>query len=266
MVTMEGTFRIVNIKYHQAITIPGYHTGAVVGWRQPHQPNQQWFIRRAGDKFHIEDCLYGRYLVPEYTGRGARVNLGRYPANWEILSVGENKYIFKVAGHDLLLDLHGPEDGAEIHVWQRNITEPQKIWKLDKLSDFAGNAPEAFSAASKDTLIGRLTEQLEEKDSQLTEQEERIDNQAQEIQQLKTEITEKDQQLKELNQAINKLLVRMADGNADILTDLQTNSAGNVESEISSLREQVSRMESVLSQWKGIGDIHEMPNNISSEA
>ncbi|CAE6474733.1 unnamed protein product [Rhizoctonia solani] len=153
-----------------------------------------------------------------------------------------------------------------IHVWQRNITEPQKIWKLDKLSDFAGNAPEAFSAASKDTLIGRLTEQLEEKDSQLTEQEERIDNQAQEIQQLKTEITEKDQQLKELNQAINKLLVRMADGNADILTDLQTNSAGNVESEISSLREQVSRMESVLSQWKGIGDIHEMPNNISSEA
>ncbi|KDN36992.1 hypothetical protein RSAG8_10445, partial [Rhizoctonia solani AG-8 WAC10335] len=55
MVTMEGTFRIVNIKYHKAVTIPGYHTGAVVGWQQPHQPNQQWFIRPAGDKYHIED-------------------------------------------------------------------------------------------------------------------------------------------------------------------------------------------------------------------
>ncbi|CAE6438575.1 unnamed protein product [Rhizoctonia solani] len=264
MVTMEGTFRIVNIKYHKAITIPGYHTGAVVGWRQPNQPNQQWFIRRAGDKYHIEDCLYGRYLVPEFTGRGARVNLGRYPANWEILSVGDNKYIFKVAGHDLVLDLHGSEDGAEIHVWQRNITEPQKIWRLDKLSDFAGNAPEVFSAASKDALIGRLTEQLEEKDNQLTEREEQIDHQAQEIQELKKDITEKNQQLSELNQAINKLLVRMADGKADIMTDFQTSSATNVESEVSSLREQVSRMESALSQWKGIGGIHEMPNNISS--
>ncbi|CAE7137788.1 unnamed protein product, partial [Rhizoctonia solani] len=230
----------------------------------PHQPSQQWFIRRAGDKYHIEDCLYGRYLVPEYTGRGARVNLGRYPANWEILSVGDDKYIFKVAGHDL--DLHGGENGAEIHIWQRNVTEPQKIWKLDRLSDFAGNTPEVFSAASKDALIGRLTEQLEEKDGQLAEQEERIDNQAQELQELKKESAEKDQQLSELNQVINKLLVRMADGKGDAMADFRRNSEGGVESEVSSLREQVSRMESFLSQWKGVGEIHEMPNNMTLQA
>ncbi|KAH7329795.1 hypothetical protein B0J17DRAFT_632543 [Rhizoctonia solani] len=256
MVALEGTFRIVNIKYHKAITIPGHHPGTIVGWQQPHQPNQQWFIRRAGDKHHIEDCLYGRYLVPEFTGRGARVNLGRYPANWEILSVGDNKYVFKVAGHDLVLDLHGSENGAEIHVWQRNITEPQKIWKLDRLSDFAGNTPEVFSVASKDALIGRLTDQLEEKDNQITGQEERIDNQAQEIQELKRGIAEKDQQLNELNQAVNKLLIRMAEGD-------EANSTGHMQSEMSSLREQVSRMESVLSQWKGIENGHEIPNNVS---
>ncbi|CAE6419682.1 unnamed protein product [Rhizoctonia solani] len=263
MVALEGTFRIVNIKYHKAITIPGHHPGTVVGWQQPHQPNQQWFIRRAGDKHHIEDCLYGRYLVPEFTGRGARVNLGRYPANWEILSVGDNKYVFKVAGHDLVLDLHGSENGAEIHVWQRNITEPQKIWKLDRLSDFVGNTPEVFSAASKDALIGRLTDQLEEKDNQITEQEERIDNQAEEIQGLKRDIAEKDQQLNELNQAVNKLLIRMTEGNVYIMEDNQTNSTGRVEGEVNSLREQVSRMESMLSQWKGITNGHEIPNNIS---
>ncbi|CEL61575.1 hypothetical protein RSOLAG1IB_10139 [Rhizoctonia solani AG-1 IB] len=142
MSSIEGTFRIVNVKYHRAVTIPAYHTSTVVGWQPPHQPNQQWFIRRAGDKYHIEDSLYGRYLAPDYIGRGARVNLGRYPVNWEILSVGENKYVFKMAGEDLVLDLHGSENGAEIHVWQRNITEPQKIWTLEKFSGFTGNAPE----------------------------------------------------------------------------------------------------------------------------
>ncbi|KAJ1305857.1 hypothetical protein OPQ81_010580 [Rhizoctonia solani] len=262
MVAIEGTFRIVNIKFDKAITIPGYNTGTVVGWEQPNQPSQQWFIRRAGDKYHIEDCLYGRYLVPEYTGRGARVNLGRYPANWDVLSVGDNKYIFKVAGHDLVLDLYGSENGAELHVWHRHITEPQKIWRLDKLSGFAGNAPETFSAASKDALIGRLSEQLEEKDSQIIEQEERIYNQAREIEERKRETAEKDKQLNELNQAVNKLLIRMAGADIGIPGDPPTSSTGRVESEVNSLREQVSRIESVLSQWRGMGDRREMPNNM----
>ncbi|CAE6491381.1 unnamed protein product [Rhizoctonia solani] len=287
MANIEGTFRIVNIKYNKAVTIPAYHTGTVVGWQAPHQPSQQWFIRRAGDKYHIEDSLYGRYLVPDHMGRGARINLGRYPVNWEILSVGEDKYVFKVAGHDLVLDLDGSEDGAKasiciIHVWQRNITEPQKIWTLEKLrlvfmfalkwisiayifgSGFAGNAPEAFSAASKDALIARLTDQLDERENQIAEQEERIENQIQKIQELRREAETRNQYLEELNLAINKLLVHLAEGNA-CSSITQLNSDGRMESEVGTLREKLSRIESALSQWRGVGDISERPNNMISE-
>ncbi|KAF8740345.1 Ricin-type beta-trefoil lectin domain-like, partial [Rhizoctonia solani] len=264
MENIEGTFRIVNIKYNKAITIPAYHPSTVVGWQAPHQPNQQWFIRRAGDKYHIEDSLYGRYLVPDYTDRGARINLGRYPVNWEILSVGENKYVLKVAGHDLVLDLHGSEDGAEIHVWQRSITEPQKIWILEKLSGFSGNTPEVFSAASKDALIARLTDQLDERENQIAEQEERIENHIQEIQELKREAETRNQHLEELNIAVNKLLIRLAEGNASTPIT-QPSSNDHIESEVSTLREQVSRIESALSQWRGVGDISERPNNMTSE-
>ncbi|KAF8706743.1 Ricin-type beta-trefoil lectin domain-like, partial [Rhizoctonia solani] len=269
MANIEGTFRIVNIKYNKAVTIPAYHTGTVVGWQAPHQPNQQWFIRRAGDKYHIEDSLYGRYLVPDHMGRGARINLGRYPVNWEILSVGEDKYVFKVAGHDLVLDLDGSEDGAKasiciIHVWQRNITEPQKIWTLEKLSGFAGNAPEAFSAASKEALIARLTDQLDERENQIAEQEERIENQIQKIQELRREAETRNQYLEELNLAINKLLVHLAEGNA-CSSITQLNSDGRMESEVGTLREKLSRIESALSQWRGVGDISERPNNMISE-
>ncbi|CAE6473410.1 unnamed protein product, partial [Rhizoctonia solani] len=218
MENIEGTFRIFNIKYNKAITIPAHHPSTVVGWQAPHQPNQQWFIRRAGDNYHIEDSLYGRYLVPDYTDRGARINLGRYPVNWEILSVGENKYVFKVAGHDLVLDLHGSEDGAE----------------------------------------------LDERENQIAEQEERIENQTQEIQELKREAETRNQHLKELNIAVNKLLICLAEGDARAPIT-QPGSNGHIESEVSTLREQVSRIESALSQWRGVGDISERPNNMTSE-
>ncbi|QRW25182.1 carbohydrate esterase family 9 protein [Rhizoctonia solani] len=222
MENIEGTFRIVNIKYNKAITIPAYHPSTVVGWQAPHQPNQQWFIRRAGDKYHIEDSLYGRYLVPDYTDRGARINLGRYPVNWEILSVGENKYVFKVAGHDLVLDLHGSEDGAEILI--------NPLHRVTFGSGFSGNTPEVFSAASKDALIARLTDQLDERENQIAEQEERIENQIQEIQELKREAETRNQHLEELNIAVNKLLIRLAEGNASAPIT-QPSSNDHIESE-----------------------------------
>ncbi|GAB1523571.1 hypothetical protein RhiTH_006721 [Rhizoctonia solani] len=131
-------------------------------------------------------------------------------------------------------------------------------------SGFSGNTPEVFSAASKDALIARLTDQLDERENQIAEQEERIENQIQEIQELKREAETRNQHLEELNIAVNKLLIRLAEGNASAPIT-QPSSNDHIESEVSTLREQVSRIESALSQWRRVGDISERPNNMTSE-
>ncbi|CEL61576.1 hypothetical protein RSOLAG1IB_10140 [Rhizoctonia solani AG-1 IB] len=81
----------------------------------------------------------------------------------------------------------------------------------------------------------------------MAEQEERIESQVQEIQELKQQAEAKNQQLKELNQAVNKLLVRLAEADAYTLPGHQV-SEGRMESEVNTLREQVSRIEIKLSQ------------------
>jgi hypothetical protein len=104
-----GTYRIVNLRDRTAITIPGYNDGTIVGGKP--LMNQirrygallvvpcftlitpKWFVRRSGNNYHIEDCVYGRYIVTDSTSRGARASLGRYPTPWEIVPLKANTYL-----------------------------------------------------------------------------------------------------------------------------------------------------------------------------
>ncbi|KAJ1305866.1 hypothetical protein OPQ81_010589 [Rhizoctonia solani] len=251
-----GTYRIVNKRHGTAITIAPGHPGTIVGWRAPNQPNQKWLIQCSGKSYRIKDSMYGRYISPDSMSRGARVNLDGYPTDWEILPFGTNEFLIKLAGDDLVLDLHGSSNGSEIHVWQKGGVANQKVWKLEKLSDFAGNESENdwYSLiATKDKLITRLTEQLEQKDNQLATRD-RV------IQEQRKEIEQKEQQFNHMREELNKAHARSTGSNESKEPASGVTSDSSLQSEVVTLREKLSRLESLMNQW--LDKENKRPNNM----
>jgi chromosome segregation ATPase len=97
-----------------------------------------------------------------------------------------------------------------------------------------------------------MVEQLDQKDQQLAEQTKQLEEQTREIQEQKKMIEEKDEQLVQANQQVNDMLVRVAQSEpvyegwiakADI-----SDEGENAQSEVTSLREKVGRLESMIDQ------------------
>ncbi|CAE6463856.1 unnamed protein product [Rhizoctonia solani] len=228
-----GTYRIVNKRDGKAITIPANLPGTIAGCKPPNSPNQKWFVRCSGNYYHFEDCLYGKFIAPDHTKHGTRVSLERYPVDWEILPLGINQYLIKLVGHDLALDLHG--DG-EVHCWSQDGTIPQRLWRFERLSDFTGDSPKNSSdltnvLATKDKVIARLTELLEQKERKIQEQ--------------RREILQKEREISQLNSC----------------TANPTASGSSGQSEADALREKVDRLELLLNRWMDQGN--NRPNNSS---
>ncbi|CAE7208879.1 unnamed protein product [Rhizoctonia solani] len=214
----------------------------------------QWFVRRSANYYQFEDCLYGRSIVPDNPTPGTRVNLGRYPINWEILSYGANEYLIKLVGYDLILDQHFDN---EIHCWPRDGDAPQKRWKFERLSDITDDAlklEDTSAMPMKDNLFARLTERLEQKDSQLVtlnrvihEQREVIERGAKELARVR----------EELNVA-NARLAERDEFNGAAANAPPSNPS---QSEIASWREELNRLESLLNNLSG--ESNQRSNNLS---
>ncbi|KAH7329796.1 hypothetical protein B0J17DRAFT_679685 [Rhizoctonia solani] len=235
-----GTYRIISKLNGKAITIPAGQPGTIAGCQAPNSPNQKWFVRRSGNNYQFEDCLYGNSIAPDNTKSGTRVNLERHPVYWEILPVGADEYLVKLVGHDLVLDLHAND---EIHCWSI-MTVPQRLWKFERLSGFAGNTPNndpVSTISVKDNLIARLNERIEQKDDQLATQN-RV------IQEQRLKIEQASQQLAQTREELNIVNARLAERNEcnrATGSDLSRNPDRN---EIVLLREKVDRLESLMSR------------------
>ncbi|EUC56442.1 hypothetical protein RSOL_179460 [Rhizoctonia solani AG-3 Rhs1AP] len=238
MSTIEpGIYRIISKLNGKVITIPTNNPGTISG-AAPKLQNQKWIIRRSGDYYQFEDCLYGKSIAPDNTSYGTRVNLECYPANWEIIPSGANEYLIKFVGHDLVLDLHAND---EVHCWSANGV-PQRLWSFERLSGLTGNIPENGSSpiiSMKNGLIAHLTEQLKQKDDQLTARDQAIQEQMMAIEQGAKELT---RMREELNIA-NARLAERKDCNEATSSALSSNSTQN---EVALLRERLDRLESLL--------------------
>ncbi|CUA74175.1 hypothetical protein RSOLAG22IIIB_11009 [Rhizoctonia solani] len=235
-----GTYRIINKRDSKAITIPDNQLGTIM-CKPVNRPNQKWFVRRSGNYYQFEDCSYGKYIAPDNTKLGTRINVERHPVEWEILPHHNNEYVIKLVGHDLVLDSHSDE---EVHAWQRNETVQQRLWKFEWLSNFSGDSSRNrtdLTSVTKDKLITRLTEQLEQKDIQLAVQDRMI-------QEHRRDIVQKEQEITRVNGELNRALISLARRNESI--GFPENPIDNcAENEIGILREKVDRLESLLNKY-----------------
>ncbi|KDN34258.1 hypothetical protein RSAG8_12647, partial [Rhizoctonia solani AG-8 WAC10335] len=235
-----GIYHIINRLSGKAITIPEDNLGTITGCSF-NSPNQKWFVRRSANYYQFEDCLYGRFIAPDNTNRGTRVNLGRYPINWEILPSGVNEYLIKLVGYDLVLDQHAD---TEIHCWPRDGEKPQKRWKFERLSDFTGDAPENGSGSAmptKDGLVARLTERLEQKDDQLA-----ILNRL--IQEQRLEIERGTKELARTREELSILNARLAGRKECSGASSNALSSNPSQNEIADLREKLDRLAFLMSK------------------
>ncbi|KDN34259.1 hypothetical protein RSAG8_12648, partial [Rhizoctonia solani AG-8 WAC10335] len=139
-----------------------------------------------------------------------------------------------------------------------NETSLQRLWKFERLSDLTGDSFKSnpdLTSVTKDKVITRLTEQLEQKDIQLGVQD-RI------IQEQRRELAQKEQEVSRVNGELNNALISLARRNEFVgLAANPTISENRVQNEILTLREKVDRLESLMNKWSDEGN--NRPNNVS---
>ncbi|KAG8728544.1 hypothetical protein FRC11_010825, partial [Ceratobasidium sp. 423] len=119
--------------------------------------------------------------------------------------------------------------------------------------EFAGNSSESgpdLTGATKDKLITRLTEQLEQKDIQLERKNIQLAARDRVIHEQRREILQKEQEISRVNEEFDNALVYLAQRNASVKrVGNLTVPENHTQNEVTTLREKVARLESLLNRW-----------------
>ncbi|KAG9127895.1 hypothetical protein FRC07_007741 [Ceratobasidium sp. 392] len=189
-----GTYRIVSVASGTCIINYVDKPWEVVCWHRIDDRNQQWFVQRSGEGYHIKNCLNGLYLTvyeTSDTNPPAKVFCGPYPTTWELNQGTEDRgmYIIKRAGCDRVVDLDDwgkAHDGNTIHTHTQRQWLANKRWRFEHLSDDTGEEEQ------------KLSKEIQSKNQQIAERDQKIKEQCAQLDEKSYQVAEKDKQLAEL--------------------------------------------------------------------
>ncbi|CAE6428915.1 unnamed protein product [Rhizoctonia solani] len=227
MLSLEpGTYRIINIARKKALRVPDESTNTITSWQVQDEPNQKWFIQRAGNGYRFKNCGHGKYLSVHNTQCNSQVYHGS-PTTWKIIPRTSSGYLIQLEAVDRVLDLHDRGEVFscvllwgrdaidvllnQVYIWPANDVEPQKVWDFERLGCETGDESketegiipsgqtEGDETTSRDESVTKkplpALDPIATRDIQIAQQ-------ARRIQLLEAQLSQRDQEIERLHDEV----------------------------------------------------------------
>ncbi|CAE6346948.1 unnamed protein product [Rhizoctonia solani] len=204
-----GTYRIVNLARKKVLRVPNENPDTIASWQVQDEPNQKWFIQRAGGGYRFKNCGHGKYLSVHDTQCNSQAYHGS-PTTWRIVPRTPTGYLIQLEAIDRVLDLH---DRGEVYIWPTNDAEPQKVWDFERLGcetdeesedkneDARSMQPISDESTSEDEGVVEKPVPL----NPIAVRDTQIAQQGKKIRSLERQLSEKDQEMEKLREEIASL-------------------------------------------------------------
>ncbi|CUA78355.1 DNA double-strand break repair Rad50 ATPase [Pyrococcus abyssi GE5] [Rhizoctonia solani] len=221
--------------------------------RNQHKLMESKFLQQQAETATLQskmdrvEYLMSQMMAVFSTDNGAQIYASRYPTTWVFLKYNGN-YIIQLADKNRVLDLHhgSGQNGNVVHIFDQNGSPiPHRIWKLERLSDDAGNKepPEAGEeTANMNKELLQMQDELSSAKNELSELRSLLRQRDETIHRLQQDVKSKEEALNDANKANNET-AQLRDQHVLLESKLS-----HQQMETAGLQAKVDRIEYLISQ------------------